>query len=243
VTLVGLQARIGRGRAAAVPAVFVVLLFGGPARSQTAETVSTDDAGAVTPVFLEPTIGARFVPTDLNGYFGLFQSHVPTTPEDADASFMLAGDFGVNVHVPLFSWLEVGGGVRVLYGDWSAEPWSPVAYEAVGLELTGHVRFNIWFMDDWATHVPGSGGMDGGIFVELGLGPQIPIVVFRDTASADALFLLRPMAGMIFRFGPGLHWMMGGGYAAAFANDGWDGNPGPSMQGTFLLTGVGIDLR
>jgi hypothetical protein len=213
-TLVEPRARIGEGRAAALAVLVGVLAVGGSASAQATETDATDEAAAVTPVFLEPTIGARFVPTDLNGYFGLFQSHVPTTPEEADASFLLAGDFGVAVHVPLFSWLEVGGGVRVLYGDWDAEPWSPVAYEAVGLELTGHVRFNIWFMDDWATHVPGSGGMDGGLFVELGLGPQIPIVVFRGTAEADAIFLLRPMAGMIFRFGPGLHWMMGGVFAA-----------------------------
>jgi hypothetical protein len=79
--------------------------------------------------------------------------------------------------------------------------------------------------------------------VELGLGTQLPIMRFRDTADADALFLLRPMAGMIYRFGTDLHWMMGGGFAAAFAHDGWDGNPGPALQGSFLLTGVGINLR
>lgn len=225
-----------------------VFAAGRPVRGQTAESIpgdasATDEADDDIPVFLEPTIGARFAPTNLNGYLGLIQSHTPTAPEDSGGTFQLCGDFGVAVHVPLYSWLEVGGGVRVLYGSWDAEPWSPMEFEAVGVELTGHARLNVWFMDNWATHRPGSGGMDGGIFVELGLGTQIPIMLLRDTADADGIFLLRPMAGMIFRFGTDIHWMMGAGFAAAFAHDGWEGNPGPSLQGSFVITGVGVNLN
>jgi hypothetical protein len=137
----------------------------------------------------------------------------------------------------------VGGCVRVLYGSWDAEPWLPVELESVGVELAGQVRINLWFMDHWATHVPGSGGMDGGVFVELGLGMQVPIMLLRGEADADAIFLLRPMGGMVFRFGAGFHWMSAVGFAAAFAQDGWDGNDGPSLQGIFWITGVGVDLR
>ncbi len=192
-------------------------------------------------MFLELTVGPRFLHLSQNGYLGLIMSHAQTKP--ADAGVLACGDFGLTAHVPLLHWLEVGGGARVLYAAWDAEPWTPTEFEAVGVELTGQVRLDLWLMDHWATHVPGSGGMDGGVFVELGLGLQVPVVLLHDEADADAIFLLRPMAGMIFRFGPDLHWMLGVGYAAAFAHDGWDGNPGPSLQGPFVVTGLGVNLR
>jgi len=192
-------------------------------------------------VFLELTIGPRFLPLSRNGYLGLIMSHAQTKPESD--RFLACGDFGLTAHAPLFHWLEVGGGARVLYSAWDAEPWTPTELEALGVELTGQVRFDLWLMDHGATHVPGSGGMDGGFFVELGLGLQVPVVRLHDEEDADAIFLLRPMAGMIFRFGPDLHWMLGVGYAAAFAHDGWDGNPGPSLQGPFAITGLGVNLR
>jgi hypothetical protein len=195
------------------------------------------------PVFLELTLGSRFAPVEHNGYLELFMSHAPTEPDDKGNQLLLCGDFGVGVSVPIFHWLEVGGGLRALYGAWDAEPWTPIAFEAVGVEVTGHVRFNLWLMDNWATRVPGNGGMDGGVFVDLALGVQVPMVLFRDRADADGIFLFRPMAGMIFRFGPNLHWMLGGGYAFAIAHDGWSGNPGPSLQGSFILTAVGMNLR
>ena len=82
-----------------------------------------------------------------------------------------------------------------------------------------------------------------GIFAELALGPQIPIVISREQTDVDGAFLLRPMGGLIFAIGPDLHAFFAGGYAAAFAHKGWAGNDSPALSGGFAHAAVGFNLR